>query len=105
MVVISMFNVVDGLLSMKWNPGSIIRLLKSADNIVKSRIISLTIMFFISIVRMELQIIYIHCADVFISLFGCDLEAFEYVRVKTSFLHFTWVQVSAKNYIDIALVL
>ena len=55
MFVISIFNAVDDSLSMKCNPGLIPKLFKSSVNSVKSRIIYLSLLFLISVVRLALQ--------------------------------------------------
>ena len=55
MVVISIFKAVDDSLSKKWNPGLILWIFKSVVNFVKSRIISLSLIFFVAVVSMELQ--------------------------------------------------
>ena len=52
---IVIFNTADDSLSMKWKPGLILQLFKSAVNLVKARIISLSLLFFIAVVSMELQ--------------------------------------------------
>ena len=55
MEVIVIFKFVDASLSMKWNPGSIPRLLKSSVNSVKAFIIYLSLLVFIDLVSMELK--------------------------------------------------
>ena len=55
MVVIVRFKAVYALLSMKWKPGLIPRLFKSPVNDVKALIITLSLLLFISIVRMALN--------------------------------------------------
>ena len=52
---IVIFKAVDALLSMKWKPGLITWLLKSSVNDVKALIISLSLLFFVAVVRMALQ--------------------------------------------------
>ena len=63
MVVIVSFKEVDASLSMKWKPGRIPRRFKSSVKDVKALIISLSLLSFISVVRMALHIHYI---DVFV---------------------------------------
>ena len=56
MVVIAILKYVDASFSMRWNSGLIPQLFKSIVNYVKSRIISLSILFFVDVVRMTLQV-------------------------------------------------
>ena len=49
------FKAIDAPFSMEWKPGLIQRIFKSPVNSAKARIISLTILFFVAIGRMELQ--------------------------------------------------
>ena len=53
--VIVSFKAVYALLSMQWKPGWIPRLFKYLVKDVKDLIISLSLLFFITVVRMELQ--------------------------------------------------
>ena len=55
MVEIVSFKAVDDLSSMKWKPGWIPWIFKSSVKYVKALIISLSLLFFISVVRMALQ--------------------------------------------------
>ena len=55
MVVIAIFKVVGASFSMKWNPSLIPQLFKSPVSSVKACIISMSLLFFISSVRMTLQ--------------------------------------------------
>ena len=54
-VVIVSFKEVDASLSMKWKPGRIPRRFKSSVKDVKALIISLSLLFLIDVVRMELK--------------------------------------------------
>ena len=54
-VIIVRFKAVDDSLSMKWKPGWINRLLKLFVKDAKALIIYLSLLFFIAVVRMELQ--------------------------------------------------
>ena len=56
MVVIAISNGVDASLPMKWNLVLIPRILKSVVNSVESRIIYLSLLFFIAVLRMVLQL-------------------------------------------------
>ena len=56
MSVIVSFKSVDASLSMKWKPGLIPRIFKSSVNDVKAIIISLSLLLFISVVRMALHL-------------------------------------------------
>ena len=55
MEVIVIFKYVDASLSIKWKIGLIIRLFNHSVKSVKARIISLSLIFFIAVVRMALQ--------------------------------------------------
>ena len=55
MEVIVIFKAVDDSLSMKWKPWLILQLFNSLVNSVKAHIISLSLIFFIAVVRMALQ--------------------------------------------------
>ena len=55
MVFNAILNYVDDLLSMKWNPGLIPRPFKYVVAFMKVRIISLSLLFLVSVVRMALQ--------------------------------------------------
>ena len=55
MVVIVRFKPVDASLSMKYKPGWILRIFKSSVKDVKDLIISLSLLFFIAVVRMALH--------------------------------------------------
>ena len=55
MEVIVIFKAVNASLSIKWKPWLIYQIFKSSVNDVKSLIISLSILFFITVVRMVLQ--------------------------------------------------
>ena len=55
MVVIVSFKAVYVSLSMKWKPGLTLWIFKSSVNVVKAFIISLSLLFFIAVVRMALQ--------------------------------------------------
>ena len=55
MFFIVVIKAADALLSIKWNPELIPRILKSLGNSVKARIISLSLLFFISVVSIVLQ--------------------------------------------------
>ena len=66
MVIIVVFKYVDASLSMKWNPGIILRLFKCPVNSVKARIIYLSLIFFVAVFRMALQsYTCMTCMDVF----------------------------------------
>ena len=54
-VVMTIFNDVDSLTTIKWNPGFITQLFKSVVNYMEACIIYLSILFFIAAIRMELQ--------------------------------------------------
>ena len=55
MVVIVIFEAVDALLSMKWKPRWIPQLFKYSVKYLKDLIISLSLLFFVSVVSMELH--------------------------------------------------
>ena len=55
MVVIVRFKAVDDSLSMKWKPGWIPQIFKYSVKYVKALIVSLSLLFFIAVVRMVLQ--------------------------------------------------
>ena len=55
MVFIFRFKAVDASLSMEWKPGWIPRLFKSLIKDVKDLIISVSLIFLISVVRISLQ--------------------------------------------------
>ena len=55
MKVIVIFKVVDASLFIKWEPGSILRLFKPSVKYVKYHRTYLSLLFFISVVRMVLQ--------------------------------------------------
>ena len=55
MVIIVIFKAVDASFSMRWKHGLIPRLFKSSVNDVKAFIVSLSLLFFIAVVRMALQ--------------------------------------------------
>ena len=55
MVVIVTFKYLDALLSMKFNPGLIPQVFKSLVYSVKDRIIPLSFLFFVDVVRTALQ--------------------------------------------------
>ena len=55
MVFIVSFKAVDNLLSMKWKPGWIPQTFKSSVKDVKALIISVSLLFFIAVVRMSLE--------------------------------------------------
>ena len=54
-VVIVCFKAIDAFLSMKFKPGLIPRFFKSSVNDVNSLIISVSLLLFIDVVRMELH--------------------------------------------------
>ena len=55
MVSVVIFKAVDALLPMKWKPGWVTRIFKSSFKDVKYLIISLSLIFFVAVVRMVSQ--------------------------------------------------
>ena len=99
---IFLFNSAGALLSMKWNPGLILRIFNSLIDAVKACIIYLSLLFLISVVRMELQyyLVYIQYVDLFISLFmwwgsfRIDKSKFYLVQKETFVLGFSYRSIS-----------